>query len=830
MRNLLLLILFAAGGMALRAQSPLDTLRRYDLLLESEPAEEGGEFSEEEDYSGYFLPARTGNGNYLPMGQLSRGLIGVRFRPRGYENRYLGYEVNGAELFDPTDGFPYWNLLSAIQVGPNARADVQGLAAEVSGVGSLDGITSLSTADRYIPRGNRLSYARTNRTYSDRVTGSSGVEVAGWTIRTGLNVRTGKDGFVEGLETRRYSLSVSLGRDFNGHTLNLLAVGYQGTQGVRSAVTQEVYDLIGDPYYNPNWGLQNGRVRNSRSREYTQALALLSYSGRLDERWTLRSSVSIVLDRNAYTLPAWYDAPTPYPDYYRYLPDFYVNPKVADALREAWKRRDPAIARIDWTSLHEVNRYHTDANGIPRSHYILKDLVTAKRNLEFASSILFRPDSRLDIRGGIRLRSDHSDNYSRMNDLLGGSYWLDIDQYLLDDEYYGDLYQNDMRNPDRAVFEGQRFGYSYRMRSTTLKAWGAVDYRTLRWSAFVAAEAGKIAFQREGLYEKEMFPGDLSYGPSEKVGFPQYRLKVGVFYHFSLRHRIGMQAVTGTQAPLIRNVFVAPSYRNETLPGRKPVGITGAEALYQWISPQFSMSLTGYYTRFSGENEIRNFYDDIDGRYMNLALTGIDKSHIGMEWGVEWNVTPRLSLSGVLSAGFFQYANDPRVTLYRDSDGEILLSDAVALLSGYRLSGTPQQAAMMMLNYRTRDSWRFEVSIRHAAHNYVSMNPLRRMSRALDLAGSPEARREMAAQERLDDAVLLSLSVGKTFRLPNGHRLGFWVHGDNLLDDRTIRYSGYEQWRFSRTSDGAGRTLRPFPSKYYYAYGINYYAMVSYAF
>ena len=826
------LLLFFGGGILAYGQFPPDTLRLYDPLAETSGYTSG--FADEEDYSGYFLPAQTGNGNYLPMGQLSRHLIGVRFRPRGYDSRYLDYEVNGSELSDPTDGFPYWNIIASLNLLSPVHNDVNGLSLSGFLPGGVGGVASISTTDRHAAGPRRVSYAHTNRTYRHRlVFQDRTVAPGGLTLLYGLNLRTGKDGFVKGAYTDRLDSAVGLHKRFGKsrkHLLLFLLASTGSVQGVRSAATQEVYDLAGNNYYNPNWGYLNSRMRNSRERSYEQYFTAIHFESKPNNQWTLRASSSLFGGENSYSLPAWYEAPTPYPDYYRYLPDFYANPETSAALRKAWTDGDPAVTQVDWSKLYEANAYNADPNGIARSHYIVRDLVTDKRNLAFSLSAEYRPDFRLTLRGGLGVRSDYSDNYARLDDLLGGAYWLDIDQYLLDDEYYGGMYQNDVRNPDRPVFSGGRFGYNYRMRSTSLRGWGVVDYRTAAWSAFASLEAGNASFRREGQYEKELFPGNLSYGKSERIDFQEYTIKAGVFYHFSLRHRIGIQAAMADRAPLVKNLFVAPSYRNETLPGSETVKIRGAEVLYQWVSPLFSWHLTGYVTAFSGESEVRNFYDDIEGEYMNLALSGIDKIHGGVELGAEWNAMPRLSLLGAAAVGVYRYDNDPSVALYRDSDGRVMLSGATAYLSGYRLSGTPQAAGMLQLNYRTRSYWRFELSGKYTAHNYVSMNPVRRMERALALAGSPEIQREMAGQERLDDAFLLSLSVGKTFRMRNGDRIGLWANIDNLLNDRTVRYSGYEQWRFSRTDAGAGRTLRPFPSKYYYAYGANYYAMLSYTF
>ena len=48
-----------------------------------------------------------------------------------------------------------------------------------------------------------------------------------------------------------------------------------------------------------------------------------------------------------------------------------------------------------------------------------------------------------------------------MRDLLGARYLTDIDRYLIDDDTYSNLLQNDLRHPDREIREGDRFGYDY---------------------------------------------------------------------------------------------------------------------------------------------------------------------------------------------------------------------------------------------------------------------------------------------------------------------------------------------------------------------------------
>ena len=70
------------------------------------------------------------------------------------------------------------------------------------------------------------------------------------------------------------------------------------------------------------------------------------------------------------------------------------------------------------------------------------------------------------------------------------------------------------------------------------------------------------------------------------------------------------------------------------------------------------------------------FADGISGvdqgtAFVQEILQGIDKSHLGMEFGIEAQVTPTIKLTGVVSVGQFTYDNNPnlvypRVILSRD--------------------------------------------------------------------------------------------------------------------------------------------------------------------
>ena len=52
----------------------------------------------------------------------------------------------------------------------------------------------------------------------------------------------------------------------------------------QGGVVQEAYDLAGSIYYNPYWGYQNGKKRNSRIVESCDPTAILSHVWKIDEK------------------------------------------------------------------------------------------------------------------------------------------------------------------------------------------------------------------------------------------------------------------------------------------------------------------------------------------------------------------------------------------------------------------------------------------------------------------------------------------------------------------------------------------------------------------
>lgn len=146
-----------------------------------------------------------------------------------------------------------------------------------------------------------------------------------------------------------------------------------------------------------------------------------------------------------------------------------------------------------------------------------------------------------------------------MRDLLGAEYITDIDQYLVDDDTYSNLLQNDLRRPGRTIRKGGRFGYDYALTTRRADARLHAEYRSDRFRADLVLSLGAAAVCRRGYYEKELFPGAQSYGRSRRVRFTPYTLKATAGWAFSPRSYLEASAAAEAVLPTPRTFSTSRS-------------------------------------------------------------------------------------------------------------------------------------------------------------------------------------------------------------------------------------------------------------------------------
>lgn len=792
--------------------------REEDRLTDGERDEAGAEAWLSVPLSAYGSPFST----------LSRYRFSfVRYRRRGYELSEGRASLDGIELFDPVSGNMYWSVLTALENSPVTSDERFGCAPSPSGTGGSAQVREYSAGWMSALRGVRAGWMFADRRFRQgfRLSFTSGTFGGRWAASGALSRRWGFDRHVRGVFADDWTLfgSVSL-RLAAHHTLSAVFLEAPSERGLRSATFGEAFGLTGDRLYNPAWGMWRGRVRSARVRTDRMPLGMLSWRYDPGGDFSMTVSASGLWGESSVTSPDWYDASNPYPDYYRYMPGFYADATVGSAVGEAWRSGDVRYTQVDWNELCRTNA----PDGTAR--YVVGGSVNRLCHFQAAAFFSYRLAPRTELSGGARGRLQRTRRFRRLEDLLGAAALLDVDPYLAGDPVFGDRADNDARRPGRRVGEGEPYGYLYDLCGRSCEGWATLSSgsRNGRWSGYAGFRIGRTVFFRRGHYEKALFPGELSLGRSPDVRFVDYRLCTGTECRLSPRHSLGLDLFCGSGTPRADDVFLAPESRRTTVGAPRSERSVGAELRYRFSGRWATLSLTGYATRRRGGMRVYRYYDDLSSLYCRMALGGIDRRYAGLEFGVAFDLSPRLKLTCAASLSHDVYGDDPQAAIFSDRDGS-LVERAPCLLEGFFVGDSPCRTAAAELRYSGRKMWTASLSAACAGGRFLSPAPLRRMRRAYDYALSGEEVRRLAGQERLPEAFDLNLFVSKTFDL-GGRYLSFSGSVSNLLDRRDTVYSGYEPMRLRVEGSGTARSIAPFASKYLYAYGRTYYLTVNFLF
>lgn len=644
----------------------------------------------------------------------------------------------------------------------------------------------------------------------------------GWTGAAALDARTGRDMHVAGVFTNALTAGFRVAKRFGrGRELDLLAVVPMSARGTRLASTMEAFTLTGDRLYNPAWGFQNGKVRNARVRRETLPLAVASFGMPLSSATSLRAAFAAEAGVRSYSGLGWYDARTPMPDNYRYMPS-YTGDRETD---RAWREGDTRHTQIDWDGLIARNRM---AGG--HAVYALEEQVGRLCNVQARVSFTTELDPRLTLHYGFDYDRRSERRFKRMRDLLGADHIVDIDQYLVDDDTYGNLLQNDRRHPDRVIREGDRFGYDYALTVREVLLRLRAEYRADRFRADATAVFGDAAVQRRGRYEKELFPGQGSFGRSRRMRFTPYTLKLAAGWAFSPRSYLECSALAAAALPDAEDLFLQPQYNNRTVDEPAAERVYAAEANWRLTGAVVDVQLTAFATATFDGTRTARYYDDLAGVYCDMAVTGIGTMALGAEAAAQVRLSYRWRLSLAASAGRYEYIRDPLVTVLSDVDNTPVDLRAVSHMGGCRIGGAPQWTGCAGINYFGPKGWGFRLSAGYAGGRRVEATPLRRTERVARQAGlTREAFAALTEQERLSDAWTLDAAVFKSFYIGRS-RLAAALMLRNLTGENDALYGGYESLRVRRLRSGDATFYEPQATRYTYAYPRSFHLTISYRF
>jgi hypothetical protein len=820
-------------------ETPADTLKKEDSQNIKLPI-----FSISADD----LDANSGSQDVATLLQSSRDVYTAaagfnfgqaRFRMRGYSSENTIVMINGIRVNDMESGFPVWAAWGGLNDVTRYMDLRAGIASGRSTFGGINGYANIETRASSFRKGHRISYAASNRTYTHRAmyTYSTGLRKDNWAFTFSGSRRFANEGYVEGTFFDGYSYFFSAEKILNKkHSIGFTGFGAPMTQGTSSGAVQEIYDLSANNYYNPNWGFQNGVKRNSRVTSTHRPMSIFTHNWKISEKTTLASSLFNSFGTNSFTTLNWYDARDPRPDYYRYLPSYWLeNDNMLNQTTQAWTN-DINRRQVDWDHLYFANSKNmysvVNANGITgntvvgnRSKYALEEHRLSQNLWGLNVLLNSAVKENIFVSGGFNASKFSGNRYKVMNDLLGGDFWIDVDQFAERDFDDANVAHNDISTPNKVIKVGDRFGYDYTANIEKYEGFGQVEYSKGRFDFFGGLQASQDVYWRTGNMQNGRFPENSS-GDSKKQSFFNYGAKGGITYRITGRHALEAKAQYQTRAPFFRNAYISPRTRNTTLTDNlQNEQIKTGELSYIIRHPNIRGRLTGYYTEINNQNWLRNFFHDEFRTFVNYAMTGVNHLHYGIEAGAEIKVSPTLNITLAATKSENLWNSRPLATITRDNDSEVLATDRIVYLKNYKIGGMPQTAATAGFRYNAKKYWFVGANINYFNDIYVEVNPDRRTAEAVEkfITSDPQWN-QIVNQDKLNDAYTVDVFFGKSWRVKRKYYLNLNANINNLLNTNTFATGGFEQMRYDSDQ------IEKFPPKFFYMWGRTFFIMASVSF
>lgn len=759
----------------------------------------------------------------------------MRFRLRGYDSYLNTTYINGIPFNDLARGRFNYSSLGGMNRAFRNRTTTMGMGASAYGFGNIGGSSNINTITSSYAAGFNGSLAYTNSSYMFRamLLYSSGMNKSGWGVTVGAIGRYADEGVTPGTFYNSAGLFLSVEKEFNPHhSLTLTAFGAPTQRATSSATYLEAYDLADNNLYNPNWGWQDGKKRSAKVVESFDPTAMLNWLWKPKNGTTLNTGFAFRSVNYSTSALNWYNARDPRPDYYRYLPSYWTdNQEAYDLYTDMW--HTVAGRQIDWDALYQANYLNNEENRLSPdgsklgSTYILENRHSNQLNFIFNTTLNHRLNDQMTLQAGLSANYTRAHYYKTIRDLLGGEYWLDIDQFS-ERDFPGnpEILQNNLNDPNRKVKDGDVFGYNYYINALQVRAWIQNMITLPKWDINYGAELSYTQFQRDGKMRNGRAPLN-SYGKGETHRFDNGALKAGATYKINGRNAIMLHAEYATQAPLFEYAYISPRIKDTAIDGLTNTRVFSADLSYNWNYRRFRGSIGGFYTEMYDLTERTSYYDDQYSTFMNYVLKGVRQNYKGIELGMAFKITPSLTATAAGTIASYRYKNNP--TGIRSYENGMAPDTATTVyMKNYHVGGTPQTAVNIGLDWAAPRMWFFNINASWMGNAYVNQSPIRHeaLTDLWTMYPDPEslaaAVKEITGEDKLNNAFTLNASVGKLIYLNRSMSLNINVNVDNILNNKNIMTYGYQQGRFDYTNFNALK----YPNKYYFSQGLKVFVNV----
>ncbi len=858
----LLLLALCAAPFAMAQTADTDTLstKAQTSIDENQFTFTESQLGEDDDMAQNVTIISSNNDLYAS--QVGYGFSAVRFRYRALSQKYNDIYINGMQMNDMETGQFRYSVVGGLNNqtrSMEASLPFENNNFSLSGMG---GSNNYNFRAGSMPIGHRVSVLGTNRNYVARgmYTYNSGFNEKGWAFSGNLTYRWANRGYVKG--TFYNSLSYFLGVEKligDNHSLSFATWGNPTERSSQGAATDESYWLANSNYYNPYWGYQNGKVRNSRVVNDFAPSAIFTWDWEINDKAKLTTSLGGRYSMYKSSKLNYNNSDNPQPDYWKNLPSSYYDVENPEANTQAhydgwltaynYLTASEANRQINWDKLYYSNE-QMNRQGKDAMYY-----VQAKNNdaltLQLNSVLNLELDPFKHLSIGFGAGTNRSRKYQTMEDMLGATTYHNVNTYAIGNYTpTSNEVQYDLNNPNAVVGEGDKFGYDYLININKANLWASytVDARRIHFT--IGGRTSYTDMQRDGRMRNGLAANN-SFGKSGVAHFLDGGIKSGMSVNLGGGHAMSFGLGLETRAPQAQAAFAAPEINNDFVVGLRNEQVFSSQASYQLRTARVDLNLNGYYTFIQNATEWQNFYFDDINSFSYVSMTGIKKAAYGLELGAKVKLTSWLDIKAFGTISEAKYMNNAKVR-FMNSTSAVYTSDIV-MSKDMRESGTPLTAGSIGLSYH-KGGWFIDLAGKYYDRIYLSWSPCQRYvstgktagwfeQTSVDENGNLVTETNVPEQAKGKGGFMLDGSIGRSIRLKKGS-LSINLSLTNILNNTSIVSGGYEQSRSEYTSkrvtnaDGTTTATKNndriyhFSSnpKKYYAFGTNGMLNITYKF
>ena len=770
----------------------------------------------------------------------------ARFKYRAFNSKYNEIYINGNPVNDVERGEFRYSFVGGLNNQTRSQESALPFEDNLFSMTAMGGSNNYNFRPSSFATGQRVSLAGANRNYTARAmyTYNSGVTNKGWAFTGSLTYRWAnmETAYVEG--TFYNSLSYFLGVEKligDAHSISLVTWGNPTERGAQAASTDEMYWLANDRFYNPNWGYQNGKKRNSRIIHDWAPSALLTWDWKMDDNTKLTTTLFGKYAMYSSSRLSYNNSTNPAPDYYSLMPSYNYNvwdPNDLDNRTESglagWQAAydyltaSKANRQINWDRIYFSNRA-VSAQGADAMYY-LQAYHDDQLTVNLASTLKKQLSKTQSLTSGFNVSTNKGMHYQTMEDLLGATSFHNVNTYVVGTYLSSDMQaMYDADHPNKEIKVGDRFAYDYNIFVNKAQIWStyAENFGPLHYS--LSARLGAQSMQREGKMRNGLAL-DNSLGKSKTAKFLDGGVKFGSSLNAGRGHTIFFGIGYEKKAPVARSAFAAPQINNDFVQGLKNEDVFTTELGYQLQTSWVHANINAYYSRLNHVAEYSMYYDDSQNSFSYVSINGINKEYYGIEAGLNFKVNSAFNIKMLGTLSDAKYINDADVAYIKSQDGKSY-SDVV-LSKGMREGCTPLTAASIDLNYH-KGGWFLDLIGNYYDRIYLYYTPVTRYASENlirdDLGNDTYNRYDQA---KGDGGFMLDASIGRSIYLKRGS-LSINLMLTNILNNTKIVTGGMEQNRKDRTNvndeDMRAYKFQKSPKKFY-ANGTNGMLIITYKF